>query len=87
MKFDYGDEVVCRTPDESGGSVARQCSVVGITTVQTAAQSIALNHPIGTLLYTVEFGDGADKLVPEQGLEQLTDDFIDRQPHPQREAS
>ena len=73
MKFDYGDEVVFRAQDQSGGSVATLCSVVGITTVDTAAQSIALNHPVGTVLYTVEFGDGSDGLVPEDQLEPLTD--------------
>jgi hypothetical protein len=73
IKFDYGDEVVFRTQDESGASVAKQCSVVGITPVETAAQSIALSHPVGAVLYTVEFGDGSDKLVPEDQLEPMTE--------------
>ena len=71
MKFDYGDEVVLRTQDASGQVVAKACAVVGITTVESTAQSAALDYPSGTVLYTVEFDDGSDLLVPEGRLERL----------------
>ena len=39
-------------------------SVVGFRTVRTAAAAATAGHPIGTLLYIVEFGDGTDQEVP-----------------------
>lgn len=71
MKFDYGDEVIFRETGPSGNSVERQCSVVGITPVEAESQVPLFGHPLGTVLYTIEFGDGSDKLVPEDGLEHL----------------
>lgn len=65
MKFDYGDSV------QLAGTL-RPCEVVGITAVESAQQADTLNVPIGTVLYTVEFGDGSDALVPETALEAFT---------------
>ena len=69
MKYDYGDDVILKTLDESVNVLARPCTVVGITPVETQAQSLALNSPLGSILYTVEFGDGSDAFVPEEQLE------------------
>jgi hypothetical protein len=63
MKFDYGDSVQL---------ASRPCEVVGITAVESAEQAETLNVAIGTVLYTVEFGDGSDALVPEIALEAFT---------------
>ena len=52
MKFDYGDEVVCQD-----GKLA---VVVGITEVNSASQGGSLGVAIGTVLYTIELGDGSD---------------------------
>ena len=58
MKFDYGETVqLAGTP--------RSCEVVGITAVESVQEAETLNVPIGTVLYTVEFGDGSDALVPD----------------------
>jgi len=42
--------------------------VVGITPVEREEQEKAFKYPIGTILYTVEFGDGTDTLVSESDL-------------------
>jgi hypothetical protein len=68
-KFDYGDEALLRGLAPSGESVRRPCSVVGITKVETEKQAEVFGFPRGTTLYTVEFGDGSDKLVSENDLE------------------
>jgi hypothetical protein len=68
-KYDYGEEVNYRHLDENGRPVSDSCAVVGITTVETDDQSQHFRYPVGTVLYTVEFGDGADKLVAEGELE------------------
>jgi hypothetical protein len=67
-KFNYGDEVNLRQTDDSGRLINKACSVVGITPVETEEQSRVFGYPTGTVLYTVEFGDGSDKLVPEDQL-------------------
>jgi len=68
MKFDYGDEVVVRIMDNARGVVERGGAVVSITTVESEEQATHFKHPVGTVLYTVEFGDGADALVSEGDL-------------------
>ena len=68
MKFNYGDEVVL-TQVEGGGRLAtRACAIVGITPLETEEQSRIFGYPVGTTLYTVEFGDGTDADVPEDLL-------------------
>ena len=69
MKYNYGDDVIFKTRDETGNVVAKPCTVVGITPVATEEQSRALNSPLGSVLYTVEFGDGSDAFVPEEQLD------------------
>ena len=69
MKYDYGDDVILKTRDRAGSVLARPCAVVGITSVDTEQQSRVLNSPVGSVLYTVEFGDGSDACVPEEQLE------------------
>ena len=68
MKYDYGDSVQLSVVDENGRPLLKPCAVVGITEVQSVQQSQHLNAPVGTILYTVEFGDGSDTLVPEDAL-------------------
>jgi hypothetical protein len=68
MRFDYGDEVIIRTKDGSGNVSEKRCAVVGITHVENEEQAAHFKYPIGTVLYTVEFGDGTDALAPEDDL-------------------
>jgi hypothetical protein len=68
MKFDYGDEVVVRTEDDAGRVAEKRCAVVGITPVESEEQAKHFKRPVGSVLYTVEFGDGTDALVPEADL-------------------
>jgi hypothetical protein len=63
MKFDYGDQVVVNFADGVGPQ--KSGSVVGITPVETGEQAVLFRQPTGTVLYTVEFGDGSDTLIPE----------------------
>jgi len=79
MRFDYGDEVVLRTKDGSGNVSERRCAVVGITPVENEEQAEHFKYPIGTVLYTVEFGDGTDALVPEDDLLEAGPDGRGRQ--------
>lgn len=44
--------------------------VVGITPVDNEALASAFSYQLGTILYTVEFGDGSD---PEQQLRLAVD--------------
>jgi len=66
--FDYGDAVVLMTKNDAGNVAEEGCSVCGITPVENEEQAGIFGHPVGTVLYTVEFGDGSDKLVPESDL-------------------
>jgi hypothetical protein len=68
MKFDYGDEAVARIKDDAGNFDEKRCAVVGITPVENEDQAKHFQRPIGTVLYTVEFGDGTDALVSEADL-------------------
>jgi hypothetical protein len=67
MKYDYGDEVILHR--ETGNATAtKPGAIVGITEVLSDKQAEVLGYPIGTVVYTVEFGDGSDQLVPESDL-------------------
>ena len=68
MRFDYGDEVMVRTKDDAGAVPEKRAWVVSITPVESEEQASHFNRPIGTVLYTVEFGDGTDVLVSEEDL-------------------
>jgi hypothetical protein len=68
MKFDYGDEVIAGIKDDARNVVEKRCVIVSITPVETEEQSRHFKRPIGTVLYTVEFGDGSDALVTEGDL-------------------
>jgi hypothetical protein len=68
MKCDFGESVPLAVPGENGRSLSKPCVVVGITCVENVLQGEALNVPPGSVLYTVEFGDGLDALVPESAL-------------------
>jgi hypothetical protein len=74
MKYDYGDEVILKAANDSGVPVDTPGAVVGITEVQSSKQAEAVGFPIGTVLYTVELGDGSDQLVPEDRLAPLLAD-------------
>ena len=73
-KFDYGDSVLLEQPGDTGRSVSEPCAVVGISLVDNEYLAHHVSHPIGTGLYTVEFGDGSDALVPESALKLDTDE-------------
>ena len=61
--------MVYRQTDETGQTVTRPCAIVGITPVDNLAKVGAYDLPLGTTLYTVEFYDGSDALVPEGQLD------------------
>ena len=71
MKYDHGDEVLLDTTNETGEAVSIPCVVVGITQVDNEKLSHAVNYPIGTICYTVEFEDGSDAMIPENSLSSL----------------
>jgi hypothetical protein len=68
MKFDYGDQVVVTHTEGSGRVVKRTCAIVGITPVVTEKQSQKFGHPVGTTMYTVEFGDRTNANIAESEL-------------------
>jgi hypothetical protein len=68
MRFDFGDEALLADAGRTGKPTMEPCAVVGITPVDNDALASAVNYPLGTILYTVEFGDGSDALVPEEHL-------------------
>jgi hypothetical protein len=67
MAFNYGQEVIYK-PQEIGSTEPAKCSIVSITPIETVEQSEAFGFPQGTIMYTIEFGDGTDKLVPQNEL-------------------
>lgn len=68
MKYDYGDDLILKADDGRGNIARKVCTVVGITSVENAQQSKVFGHPIETVLYSVEFGDGSDALIAEEEL-------------------
>lgn len=67
MKYDYGQPVLYRA-STNALMVTTPCSVVAITTVETPKQAEVFGYPLGTVVYTVEFGDGTDQTVSEAEL-------------------
>jgi hypothetical protein len=66
MRFDYGDTVlVCWAVEIQS---PRGDSVVGVRPVESEEQAVLFGFPVGTTLYTVEFADGSDALIPESSL-------------------
>lgn len=71
MKFDYGQSVLHKIASQQGMVTTRVGSVVGITPVETPEQSAHFGRPMGTVLYTIEYSDGADQLVAEGDLSSI----------------
>jgi hypothetical protein len=67
MKYDYGQQVNY-SPSSKQDMVMTPCSVVAITTVDNPKQAEIFGYPQGTVVYTIEFGDGTDKTVSEEEL-------------------
>jgi hypothetical protein len=65
MKYDYGDSVQLVV-------TLQTCEIVGITRVDSVEVASEFNVPLGVILYTVEFADGSDSLVPEVALKTFT---------------
>lgn len=55
--------------NSEGVIVCKTAAVVGITLVASERLSANLAYPLGTTLYTVEFGDGSDALVPSTAIQ------------------
>ncbi len=68
MKWTYGDSVQTTVEDGNGGFVVKPGEVVAFTVVERVEQSVRFGFPLGTVLYTVELGDGSDALIPESAL-------------------
>jgi hypothetical protein len=71
VKFDFGQEVRYEQSEGADSSAASLACVVGVTPIETAEQAKVFGYPRGTVLYTIEFGDGTDKLVPEGDLKEV----------------
>jgi hypothetical protein len=71
MKFDYGQQVIYKPLASTDIGTTKLCSVVAITPVDTSDQAEAFGYPQGTVMYTVEFGDGTDQFVPEGDLQSV----------------
>ena len=69
MKFDCGDEAIFMETGPGDISITKTCCIVGITLVETESQVPIFGYPLGTTMYTIELGDGSDRLVPEKVLE------------------
>jgi len=68
MKFDNGDEAVLSIKDDTRNVRERLCCIVSITPTESDEQARHFGQRVGDVLYTVEFGDGTDKLVSETDL-------------------
>ena len=68
MKYDYGQAVLCKLTTEAGIAMTMPGSVVSMTLVDSSAQVEAFGYALGTVVYTVEFGDGTDRMVSEDEL-------------------
>jgi hypothetical protein len=74
MKFDYGDEVWVRSVNDAGSVVETRGVVVSITPVESDGQATHCGHATGSVLYTIEFGDGTDALISEGDLRAVDTD-------------
>lgn len=70
VRFDYGQAVLHESL-AAGMITTRPGSIVGITPVETPTQVVHFGYPLGTVLYTIEFSDGTDQLVPESELSEM----------------
>lgn len=71
MKYDYGQAVICALSTAEGIVTMKPCSVVAITPIENSEQVEQFGYSIGTVMYTVEFGDGSDTFVAEQDLSEF----------------
>jgi hypothetical protein len=69
MNFDYNDEVqIENTTSNFNGKTG---AVVGFTEVTLMNVDAFPGQALGTILCTVEFGDGSDALVPQTFLQRI----------------
>jgi hypothetical protein len=68
MRFNWGDNAAIASDAPADARPGAEVSVCGMRTIETAQQAAAAGHPVGTILYVVEFGDGSALEVPEAWL-------------------
>ena len=71
MTFDYGDEVIVKTVTSDAAPISRVGSVVAMTTIENVDLAEKYTKSVGTVLYTVELGDGSEGLFSADQLELL----------------
>lgn len=69
----WGDTVRIKGSASTEKRPGAFASVCGILTVETAQHAMAVNCPIGTTVYLIEFPDGSDIQVSVDWLEKVED--------------
>lgn len=74
----WGDvvQVVASAPDKY--RPAAFGDICGIWTIDNVENSAARGEPLGTRIYTVEFGDGVSEEIPEHHLERVNSQAVKR---------
>jgi hypothetical protein len=68
-RYTWGDTVRIKFTAPAHFRPSDLGEVCGMWMVETEENAAARNEPIGTITYTVEFGDGTSLQIPEQYLE------------------
>ena len=69
MQFDYGDSAIVKSTAPKRFKPGEIVAICGITIIDNDYLSNKYNCDLGTITYTIEFGDGSDILIPEEYLE------------------
>jgi hypothetical protein len=68
-EFTWGDSVCVKKEAPSWMRPGEAADVVGILDIETEAQAREFAVPLGSKMYTIEFGDGSDVEIPEAWIE------------------
>lgn len=65
-KFTWGDSVCVKADAPEQYQPGEGASVCGLAEIETDARAIKYDCPIGSMIYTIEFGAGSSIEVPER---------------------
>ena len=68
-EFTWGETIRIRPTAPEHLRPGELAEVCGMWTVETEANASVRGYPIGTTIYTIEFGDGTSAEIAEQHLE------------------
>ena len=69
FRYDYGQTVRVSAHAPGAFRPGQLVAVVGMHRIERDDHALQMGHPVGTVLYTIEYDDGSSVQIPEEYIE------------------